>query len=618
MEDIYEFAKHLPEAPRPEMVHWVNREHYDDLGGNLCVFHRESVELETVHFEAMMSYEDMLRYENGFKYRWAAKCQCTACGAKFTTGWLKEHGKRYGIRMFVGEDGTNYDGYVPEKGELHPDTPWLNNYGNYIEGDDITCPYCGEAIELIHRSRLRHGRIYQLMVTSVEVVDGYAALVTWLAHRYIDAEHLTEQTQFFPREALVIDWKKLLRFKHSKLLNAMFYEQPLTEWQPANYYNDDFTLHRYHSWGGINNKCVGSAIFKEIPDLTDTTGEKTGLAEYMNDEHGNYPFAYIRMWRKHPNIENIVKSKWRLVLDTELAYKSSGSNYCTVADYSIETDLFDFWEVAPHKMLGISRQASREDLKWDNDALRTYHLWQFVFGDVDIYDFDFWYGELGDSVMQSLVGMMSDYDCGYQYTKIMDYILDQAGEIEPCDAAQLYIDYRDMLGDGNFTYREIFPKNVCEAHDRLVKQQEIKKQSKLKKQFAELAEKYAELEWTDGELCIRIAQTEQELVQEGMTLHHCVGGYGQKHTNETDCIFFVRRYRRPERSYYTLDINMTRTVPSEVQLHGYRNEWCNKLRIPDKVRKFVDRWEKEVLLPTVAKQRQTEAVKNNRRKEKVA
>lgn len=338
----------------------------------------------------------------------------------------------------------------------------------------------------------------------------------------------------------------------------------------------------------------------------------------MIGECGYYPFAYIRMWRKYPNIENVVKSKWRLVLDTELVHKASGFNYLAVADYSIDTDLFDFREAAPHKMLGISRQASKEDFEWDNDTLRTYHLWQFALGDVNIYDFDFWYGELGDSTMQSLVGMIADYDLEYKYTKVMEYILTQADKLqdEPRDIAQYYIDYRDMLGEGDLTYREIFPKNLREAHDRLVEQQEIQKQSKLKKRFAKLAEKYAELEWTDGELCIRIAQTEQELVQEGKILHHCVGGYGQKHVSGTDCIFFVRRYRRPERSYYTLDINMTGTVPKEVQLHGYRNDfYC---RVPDKVRKFVDRWKTEVLLPTVVKQKQAEANKNSERKEKVA
>lgn len=618
MEDRNEFAKHLPETPCSEMVSYVNREYYDDLGGNFCVFHRKSVEISTVTLGSSISYEDMERYEKGLKYRRAAECQCTACGAEFTAGWLKEHGERYGIRMFVGDDGMNYDGYVPECGEIYADTPWLNNYANYNEGDEITCPYCNEAITLIHRSRLRHGRTYQLMVTSVEVVDGYAALVTWLAHRYIDAKHLTEPTHFFPREALVIDEKKLLRFKHTKLPNAIFYEQPLKEWQPANYRNDDFTLHQYHCWGAVNNKYIGSAIFKEIPDLTGTTGEKTGLADYLSSECGDYPFAYIRMWRKHPNIENIVKSKWRLVLDTELAYLASGSNYNAVANYSINTDLFDFREAAPHKMLGISRQASREDLKWDNDTLRTYHYWQFVLGDVDIYDFDFWCSELSDSIMRGLADMIADYNHEYEYTKVMDYILTQADKLqdEPGNIAQYYIDYRDMLGAEALTYREIFPKNLREAHDRLAELQEIQKRSKLKKQFAEIAEKYAELEWTDGDLYIRIVQTEQELVQEGKTLHHCVGGYGQKHVNGTDRIFFVRHYRRPERSYYTLDINMTGAVPKEVQLHGYRNDFCCK--IPDKVRKFVERWKTEILLPTVAKQNHIKANKNSKRKEKVA
>lgn len=61
-------------------------------------------------------------------------------------------------------------------------------------------------------------------------------------------------------------------------------------------------------------------------------------------------------------------------------------------------------------------------------------------------------------------------------------------------------------------------------------------------------------------------------------------------------------YRRPERSYYTLQINMTGTIPREIQLHGYGNERHGdhkqfKHTIPKKVRDFCDRWERDVLLP---------------------
>ena len=73
-------------------------------------------------------------------------------------------------------------------------------------------------------------------------------------------------------------------------------------------------------------------------------------------------------------------------------------------------------------------------------------------------------------------------------------------------------------------------------------------------------------------------------------------------------MFFVRHRRRPERSYYTLQIDMNGTIPKELQLHGYGNErhgdhkqYAHK--IPRKVREFCDRWEREVLTPWFAAQR---------------
>lgn len=64
----------------------------------------------------------------------------------------------------------------------------------------------------------------------------------------------------------------------------------------------------------------------------------------------------------------------------------------------------------------------------------------------------------------------------------------------------------------------------------------------------------------------------------------------------------MRRARRPERSYYTLDICMNRGVPREVQLHGYGNErhGANKQyshKIPERVRVFCDLWKEKILLP---------------------
>ena len=132
----------------------------------------------------------------------------------------------------------------------------------------------------------------------------------------------------------------------------------------------------------------------------------------------------------------------------------------------------------------------------------------------------------------------------------------------------------------------------------------------------QLAQELAALAWSDGEICIRAAATPGELKEEGRVLKHCVGTYCGKHAARTDVIFFVRHARRPERSWYTLDINMTGRIPKEVQAHGYRNEWYGKAghgKIPQKVRDFCDRWEREVLAPWYA-QRQERKNKQKRRK----
>ncbi|MBP3486013.1 MAG: hypothetical protein J6J81_04150, partial [Oscillospiraceae bacterium] len=71
-----------------------------------------------------------------------------------------------------------------------------------------------------------------------------------------------------------------------------------------------------------------------------------------------------------------------------------------------------------------------------------------------------------------------------------------------------------------------------------------------------------------------------------------------EHT-EGKIIFFVRHARRPERSWYTLNEDLTGDRPKRVQLHGYKNDWIGhkKRQIPREVLDFVARWEREVLGP---------------------
>ena len=89
----------------------------------------------------------------------------------------------------------------------------------------------------------------------------------------------------------------------------------------------------------------------------------------------------------------------------------------------------------------------------------------------------------------------------------------------------------------------------------------------------------------------------EELVEEGKKLHHCVGGYSDDHASGR-IILFIRHTRRPERSWYTLNVDVLQK--RIIQNHGYGNERSPKgeaLTIRPEVLDFVAAWEREKLQP---------------------
>ena len=82
-------------------------------------------------------------------------------------------------------------------------------------------------------------------------------------------------------------------------------------------------------------------------------------------------------------------------------------------------------------------------------------------------------------------------------------------------------------------------------------------------------------------------------------------------TGWVDMFLFVRHYRRPERPDYTLNISFDGTESEEIQLNGYGNERHGthkqyRHKIPQKVRDFVDRWEREIMFPWWREQQKKE------------
>ena len=156
----------LPEKPPSGLVEWTRAKHgRSELGGEFCVFHSERMSQEPT-LQEIMEYNSLAPRRK----EWAAVCTCTACGEDFIT--QKEPGMS-AIRLVTGEDGWTYTLNIGE-----PVDPYMGIEVNR-EGDSLNCPLCGSEIRLIHTKHLRGGRMKQLMVASVQNVEGYTAVIRY-------------------------------------------------------------------------------------------------------------------------------------------------------------------------------------------------------------------------------------------------------------------------------------------------------------------------------------------------------------------------------------------------------------------------------------------------------
>lgn len=572
----------LPLAPGKEHfgnITEVDVEAFDELYKEYCFYKREEVITNENAYTDAFGFVD-----EPPKIGYGARCRCSACDGEFIAGHKnsKRETESGGIILIQGEDGAVYDGYADADDE---------NAVLYRENDFFECPLCGEIVHVKRMSEIAdEGEIYAVRSQEIVNVEQYTVVMTWEWRRWLAPEGCFEN-ETVPICAVIIDDDGKIRCFY--LSNDVWYEEIESEF---------FDGHQqlYDDFASINECKIGGICDPFVPDLAGKTGEKTGLEDFIINE-GNNPVVWLLSWRAHPNIEALIKSPY----GKSLAHQFNG-----IVDENISYDYFptgaisdfdwiDFAERKPHKMLGISKEAliELESCYWGVSAYRTF----------DRYFKE--YGVLPNRFRQ----MMDDYGLT-ACNKIADLISEAPKEInldriifylkkQNCNnhrGAELFIDYINMVG---FEEKELFyPKNLEEAHDRAADMFKSNKYNSKKKGFKEVYRRYSELEYSDGELSVILPRTPNELIQEGKVLRHCVGSYVDRHAEGNSIIFFVRHSRRPERSYYTLNIEFGAVAPREVQLHGYGNErhGPNKQyahKIPKKVRDFVNKWEEEVLRP---------------------
>lgn len=608
--------RRLPERAPDGYEEWILREAADDLDVDLMLFSAERVKVYP-ELKDEMTAEDY----RPIKSIWLSRCTCTVCGEDFTTRYVT--GGTKGFMMYQGEDGCLYPvdpvSWEPDPCSEIVDMGYDSAFIELSDGDGVVCPLCMANVEVLHRSKLRGGRTRQILGCTVQNIFGYTAIIYWLTAKRIDPlGYYTIET--YPRDAYVIGEKGgLTRYRHTSGTGAFVTEFRLNEWTLCQDAGRDSASVPYHDWTSNNNKKVGGFVWGRVPDLEGCTGEKTGLAEYIQ-QGGQYPVTYLKIWKKHKSIENLVKAGWGMLIEHNI------DRYTTQDARYLSTDIrdIDLTKKKPHEMLRMTkadfRVLSATHNVWRPAMFGAWAEYKIIGGSCTALEFEKYYNRFGAVGTDALIDLMrvdekADFQTVAAYMEKQN--LSQAN-------TRLLVDAREMAEalhpERGLTSEERWPRHLMAVHDRLDQMIKLegdpKKNRELEAGFRAVVEAYGCLEWNDGDLRILLPRSNAELVREGSVLRHCVGGYGPGHC-QGRLIFFVRKYRRPERSYYTLNINMANGAPKEIQLHGYGNEHHGpnkeyRHKIPQKVRDFVDRWEKEVLIPWWLKQIQ------NDKKEKTA
>ena len=137
-----------------------------------------------------------------------------------------------------------------------------------------------------------------------------------------------------------------------------------------------------------------------------------------------------------------------------------------------------------------------------------------------------------------------------------------------------YIEMSEVLGVDLSRKSVRYPRDIKEAHDRLMTLLDSEGNEEVDAAFARVADPVVEdlgmYSYESKMFCIIVPQTRAEFIAEGQSLNHCVGrfpAYYNNHVAGTKMIFFIRKVTERERPFFTMEVDMK--TFHILQLYGY-------------------------------------------------
>ena len=494
--------------------------------------------------------------ENGKKEK-VVEAHCTACGATMYLPYEKLEepcNYRYVYR-------APYGFREPHHNEL------------VYHRLDVLCPACDAQVNVRHISSFcgETDGLAHTACMSVHEVRGHLCLLKWDIFKNTDKNGKVIIHKHKLEGFIVIGKRKfrVCGYTKSNMCSGHYHD-----WEIRKTYTEKF---------GAVSKLIVIQFHRKT--VYGTECENSALHEFMNQCKGYCrPTVYLRLWLKYPQLENLVRAGFGKMLGSLIEESMSGRYYSdkeTVNEERIKNFL-DLKKVKPSDILKITKQEIPVVKNYDID---TFRLYRFLKKDHGIRLTDEYVKMVAQIKPKSLLEFFSQWKVPIIHT--INYLYKK--RLEPGASSLIdpkYLtDYWNML---QVVYGEIpdslrYPKDLVFAHDEVLKLQTEKLERETSEMIEAQAKIYEDYAFEDEalHLMIRPVQSQQELIDEGRVLNHCVARYADDVAKGKTMIFFIRSTDEPETPYFTLELKNGVVQ----QNRGEHN--CGRT---EEVKKFEEEW----------------------------
>lgn len=530
--DVRDYAGDLPKAAPGYLREWAEKREWTE---------------NAILFKAGWIREPL----TGLRER-AADCVCTACGSRYFVDWISggtcSKGAGYGIRI-----------------------------GNEIVKDwgKTVCPDCGREVRTIH---LHGGGTYAkeaaFPVTLHRITEegkpDRVVIVCWAVEKSFDGDG-RRRIEYHGFEAYIAEEARLLRCSgHASCMNSWW-------WKPW-----EQTKHSKETMGEIREVVCPEGIGEIIAG---TTLENAKLELYLTPGR-NFPGAWVRIWQKHPQAENMLTCGAGEIIGNLIGQEKIENRGYTKTYNAIYPKLaeLDWTQRRPWKIL---RMRGKDELQAaialqgaKHFGGRTWKLWLQARKDGKVW-------ELEDlAALEQMKYPERIAVTEIRPTKAVRYLEvqrrrwpnDRPDEIMLTDYWTMAIEGTDLMNPQN-----LWPERLKREHDLMIGKRDAEKNAMRDEKIAAQAKELERFCFSAGGIFIRPARSTAELTIEGKSLNHCVGSYAERVASGETRIFFIRRESDPDTSWYTL--NTDKACRTVIQNRGMRN--C--ARTPE-VKEFEQIW----------------------------